>query len=439
MKKYKVTPLFKEKILQYALSCDTFLALDSAQINYPKGAFRNFFAFGNDNSLVAQAQMTDFFEALADFQAQAAKRQRWILGYLGYDLKNQVETFLKSQNPDALEMPDGFFFEPTYLIEWLPESQEVVFLQGENPKQVLKEIESINPNSHKKNITFSEAKKQTIQPTTTRQAYEAQVEKLKKHIEEGDIYEINYCIEFLIKKLDLKEENCIELFSLLSQHAPMPFSAYLKWQDFFVLCASPERFLKKEGRRLISQPIKGTIRRGKNAEEDEILKKYLKENEKERAENMMIVDLVRNDLARSATIGTTAVTELFGVYTFKQLHQMISTVEAELSRDCPWVDALRQAFPMGSMTGAPKIRAMQLIEDYEKQKRGLYSGAVGFISPEEDFDFNVVIRTFLYNKKKKLGSFQVGSAITIDALPEKEWEECLLKAETWRKLISIYI
>ncbi|WP_027001730.1 anthranilate synthase component I family protein [Hugenholtzia roseola] len=439
MKKYKVSRNFKEKILQYSLNCDTFLALDSAQILYPKGAFRLFFAFGSNRTLIADAQTPDFLTALADFQAQAAERQHWILGYLGYDLKNQIESFLKSQNPDALEMPEGFFFEPTYLIEWLPASEQVVFWQGKEPEKILQEIENIRLISHKKKYFNTNQKKKTILPTVTQKEYEAQVEKLKNHIEEGDIYEINYCIEFLIQNFELQEQDCIALFSLLSQHAPMPFSAYLKWQNFFVLCASPERFLKKEGKRLISQPIKGTIRRGKNAEEDEILKHYLKNNEKERAENMMIVDLVRNDLARSATIGTTEATELFGIYTFKQLHQMISTVEAELAPDCTWAEALRHAFPMGSMTGAPKIRAMQLIEAYEKQKRGLYSGAIGFVSPSQDFDFNVVIRTFLYHKKKKLGSFQVGSAITIDALPEKEWEECLLKAETWRKLLSDYI
>ncbi|MDQ3392628.1 MAG: anthranilate synthase component I family protein, partial [Bacteroidota bacterium] len=189
-------------------------------------------------------------------------------------------------------------------------------------------------------------------------------------------------------------------------------------------------------KRLISQPIKGTARRGNDPEEDEKIKYELKNNEKEQAENLMIVDLVRNDLAKSSIPGTVKVKDLFGIYTFQQVHQMISTVTAEIKKDLHFIDAIKNAFPMGSMTGAPKVKAMEFIEHYEKSKRGIYSGAAGFITPWGDFDFNVVIRSLFYNTKSKTLSFQVGSAITYDSIPKKEYEECLLKAKAMMEVLD---
>jgi para-aminobenzoate synthetase component 1 len=208
-----------------------------------------------------------------------------------------------------------------------------------------------------------------------------------------------------------------------------PFSCYFKFDGKYLLSASPERFLKKQGSKLISMPIKGTARRGKNIEDDLALRRKLLADQKERSENVMIVDLVRNDLSRSSVEGSVKVEELFGIKTFPQVHQMVSTITGVLRDDVHFVDAIRNAFPMGSMTGAPKVRAMELIEQYEKSKRGLYSGAVGYITPEGDFDFNVVIRSLLYNSLNHYLSFHVGSAIVFDSAPEKEYEECLLKAK----------
>jgi para-aminobenzoate synthetase component 1 len=165
-------------------------------------------------------------------------------------------------------------------------------------------------------------------------------------------------------------------------------------------------------------------------------KEKLRYSEKEMAENMMIVDLVRNDLAKSAVVGSTTVTEMFGIYTFKQLHQMISTVQAQVKPDMAIGEIIKNAFPMGSMTGAPKIKAMELIERYENTKRGLFSGAIGFVNPFGDFDFNVVIRTIFYDAKKHYLSFQVGSAITYDSIGEQEYEECMLKAKAIREVLN---
>ncbi len=285
--------------------------------------------------------------------------------------------------------------------------------------------------------TTSNHLKPKISCRFTEEEYLQTVEIIKNHIIEGDVYELNLCIEFFIEKLEL---NPLEAYQELCKISKMPFSSFLKItvndSEKYALCASPERFLKKTGNKLISQPIKGTVKRGLTQEEDEELKNYLRTSEKERAENMMIVDLVRNDLARSAEIGSTHASEMFGIYSFQQVHQMISTVEATLHKDKNWSEAIKNAFPMGSMTGAPKIKATQLIEKYEKTKRGLYSGSVGYITPNGDFDFNVVIRTLFYDSFSKYASFQVGGAITYDSEPKSEWEECLLKAKAIRSLFE---
>jgi para-aminobenzoate synthetase component 1 len=215
----------------------------------------------------------------------------------------------------------------------------------------------------------------------------------------------------------------------LNTISPNPFAGFFKLHDKYILSASPERFLAKRGNKLISQPIKGTSKRHENIKDDELSKKELKDHPKELQENVMVVDLVRNDLTKSAKAGTVATEELFGIYSFKQVHQMISTVICELRDDVGPVQAIKNTFPMGSMTGAPKISAMKLMEQFERSKRGVYSGAIGYFSPDDDFDFNVVIRTMLYDAATQYMSFQVGSAITYHADPEKEYEECLLKAQ----------
>jgi para-aminobenzoate synthetase component 1 len=244
---------------------------------------------------------------------------------------------------------------------------------------------------------------------------------------------MNYCIEFYAQKLNVSP---IDLYEKLNEVSPTPFSAFLKYHDKSLICASPERYLKKEGTRLISQPIKGTSPRGSNPFIDKANMEYLKTSEKERSENIMITDLVRNDLSRVAKKGKVKVEELCGVYSFRQVHQMISTISAEMDERYSWVDAIKATFPMGSMTGAPKLSAMKLIEKYEVTKRGLYSGSVGYVTPEGDFDFNVVIRSMLYNQKKGYLSFMVGGAITALAEPEKEYEECLIKASAIMKVLN---
>ena len=235
------------------------------------------------------------------------------------------------------------------------------------------------------------------------------------------------------KKCGLKPYFCLSKLIYVSKP---PFAAYYRCQDKHLMCASPERFLKKDTKTLISQPIKGTRKRSAQLEEDNRLKNELLNCPKEQSENVMIVDLVRNDLSKTASPTSVKVQELFGIYSFPQVHQMISTVVSELEENTPWTEAIRHAFPMGSMTGAPKISAMQLIEKTEVFKRGLYSGAVGFVTPDSNFDFNVVIRSILYNSTNQYASLPVGSAITANANPQDEYDECYLKAKAMMEVLN---
>jgi para-aminobenzoate synthetase component 1 len=342
---------------------------------------------------------------------------RWLFGHFSYDLKNANE-HLFSKNPNGMDFPLANFFEPEFLVQF------------ENEKTSIKTNGNAKPENLFSNVT--EIKTESIaafklKARTPRAEYISNAKKLIDHIRRGDIYEINYCIEFFAEHVVI---NPAEIFLKLNSLAEAPFSALYKNGDQWLICASPERFLQKKGSRIISQPIKGTRQRGKSIEEDELLKKELFLDAKERSENVMIVDLVRNDLSKSAKKGTVHVEELFGIHSFKSVHQMISTISAESKENIHPIDIIRNAFPMGSMTGAPKIKAMQLAEEFENRKRGLYSGSVGYFTPELDFDFNVVIRSIQYNSKTGYISLMVGSAITANADPEKEYEECLLKAKT---------
>ena len=361
---------------------------------------------------------TQSFNALEQYQQQA---QDWLFGYLSYDLKNELED-LRSSNSDRLQFPQMHFFRPKWVIVVKGNTVKIHFPECSERKemhQLFGEIMKYQTYDWKNHISKVEAK-------LTKEDYLQAVEKLQVHIQKGDIYEINFCQEFFAEETTL---NPVTIFNNLYAISEPPFACYYRYKDCHLMSASPERFLKKEGRKLISQPIKGTRKRGGSVAEDNQLKKELLACPKERSENVMIVDLVRNDLSRTASIGSVEVEELFGIYSFQQVHQMISTITSNLKEGVSGVEAIRCAFPMGSMTGAPKIRSMELIEQYESTKRGLYSGSVGFFTPQGDFDFNVVIRSIMYNAKNKYASFMVGGASTAKAIPEQEYNECLLKAK----------
>ena len=237
---------------------------------------------------------------------------------------------------------------------------------------------------------------------------------------------MNYCQEFYKENISLSTQN---LFIELNNLTKSPFATFLNIENFTIIGTSPERYMLKQENNIISQPIKGTSKRVSDKNEDNELKQNLSNSAKDTSENIMIVDLVRNDLSVTAKEGSVKVDKLCGVYTFSHVHQMISTISSKLKDNKKFVDVIATTFPMGSMTGAPKIKAMELIEEYEETKRGVYSGSVGYINPKGDFDFNVIIRSLLYDSQKKYLSLSVGGAIVSKSEAIKEYEECLIKAK----------
>lgn len=356
--------------------------------------------------------------SLENLQTFLTAKKTWLFGWIGYDVKNAIEA-LETDKPDFFELPDLFFCEPRIVIEI--NRGDLKVLKGKDEPDLESIQKSLLENPEKNPLHLGE-----LTPRTPKEAYIKAIEILLKHIQRGDIYEINYCQDFYSEHHPIHPFNTYQKLHSLTK---APFSVYLKHKQNYLLCASPERYLSKKGNTLTSEPIKGTTKRGKTTEEDELLKTELKNDIKERGENIMITDLVRNDLSKVARKGTVKVEELCAIHSFETVHQMISKVSAEVASDINFVDILRATFPMGSMTGAPKVRAMQLTDRYEAARRGLYSGSVGYITPEGDFDFNVVIRSLLYNAHSHYLSAKVGGAITALSSPEKEYEECLLKAD----------
>ncbi|MCF8374589.1 MAG: anthranilate synthase component I family protein [Bacteroidales bacterium] len=423
---------FKAKLLEWAGKQQPVMVLDS---HSDQGYNQHTFSYHRYDCMVATGIVGSISkttgQAFDQLKALVDETNDWLFGHFSYDLKNELEK-LESNHPDHLNFPDIHFFQPQLVlllkgailqIQYLPS----IMNEGE-AMNVFEEISNteihpLSPDSNK--IVFNER--------INNQEYLDKLNKIMAHIQRGDIYEMNFCQEFYAENVSIDP---LETYRKLKHVSPTPFSAFYHFKDSYCLSASPERFMAKRGSTIISQPIKGTIRRGKSGDDDLHLIRKLQNDPKERAENIMIVDLVRNDLSRSAARGSVKIEELCGIYTFPQLHQMISTISAELNPKHHFLDALKYAFPMGSMTGAPKIRAMELIEEYESSKRGIYSGAIGYIDPKGDFDFNVVIRSLLYNAKLKYLSYFVGGAITHQSIPEKEYEECLLKAEAMVNALS---
>jgi len=410
----------KAKVLNWAQRFNTFCFLDNHEYGIAPHTEECLLAAGVKQSIscspgAALQQLSSFLKG----------QESWIFGHLGYDLKNEIE-ILYSSHPDRIGFPELYFFVPEVVIRF--SNQEMEIYAGD-PAKVYYELEQENF-SYDPLCSFSGS----ISTTMTRNEYVKIIRKLKEHILRGDCYEINYCMEFFSEGYPL---NPLAVYTKLSLISPNPFSALYRVDDKWLICASPERFLKKTGAQIFSQPMKGTARRvPSDMQKDKASKEFLLNSFKEKAENVMVVDLVRNDLARVCEEGTVQVEELFGVYSYPQVHQMVSTVTGVIKEKISFEDIIRATFPMGSMTGAPKKIVMELIEKYEKSKRGIFSGAVGYISPVGDFDFNVVIRSIMYNSSTSNISYQAGSGITFYSDPENEWEECLLKAEAIKKVLA---
>ncbi|GGE20372.1 anthranilate synthase component I family protein [Psychroflexus salis] len=413
---------FKKALLAWAQQFSSLVWLDSNQ-------FPSLYA-EYDAILAAEeftAIKTDAFQAFEQLDEYQQTTKDWIFGYLSYDLKNDTEN-LSSANFDGLHFPELYFFQPQKIFLIKGNECEVLYLNI-CADEIETDWDAIE------NYKFPEASEvhlSNLKSRISKSTYLDKVAEILSHIHRGDIYEMNFCQEFYAENAKINPLTAFEDLTAISQ---TPFASFCKFEDLYALSASPERYLKKTGKKIISQPIKGTARRSDDATEDKKLLKALTEDQKERSENIMIVDLVRNDLSKTAEKGSVQVEKLCEPYSFKQVHQLISTITSNLQTSKTPVNVLQTTFPMGSMTGAPKVSAMQIIEATESTKRGLYSGAIGYFTPTGNFDFNVVIRSILYNAKVNYVSYMVGSAITEKSVPEKEFQECLVKAQALQKVL----
>jgi para-aminobenzoate synthetase component 1 len=343
-----------------------------------------------------------------------------VFGYLSFEAKKLFE-----KNAYANCCSDGselvYFFEPEHI--WKEENGTWICLTEEQPNErsviedFLSNYKKIEPSALDEKLVF--------EMLETKDSYIGKIERILSDIQRGDYYETNFCMPLQAKG---SLNDAFAHFSKMNNATEAPHAVYFNGNNLQLLCTSPERFIQKKGNVIISQPIKGTIKRGANSVEDEENKTVLRTSKKERSENIMIVDLVRNDLSRIAEKASVQVTSLCELHTFKTLHHLISTVEATLPSNITFTEILAATFPMGSMTGAPKISAVQNMEKLEVLDRGIYSGTFGVIEPNGNFDFNVIIRSAVYNKEKKQTTIKVGSAITHASNAESEYDECLLKA-----------
>lgn len=423
--KFQLTEAFKVQLLAWAQQFEEVVWLDSN--NYPQKYSHYKAILAVDAFTAIKTDYINAFEKLNEYQ-QTTKD--WLFGYLTYDLKNDIEN-LKSQNFDALHFADLYFFQPKkiFLFSETEVTLHYLTMVDDEFESDWEEILNVNVSE----VTKKQSADINISLRTSKDSYFDKLNNVLAHIKRGDIYEANFCQEFFSENASI---NPVHTFFELNAISKPPFATFLKLSNQYALSASPERYLQKVGKRIISQPIKGTAKRLPNPSEDEQMRKQLAQDPKERSENIMITDLVRNDLSKVAEKGSVVVEELCAIYTFEQVHQMISTISCKVSAEISPVHIIKNTFPMGSMTGAPKVSAMQIIEDLEISKRGLYSGAIGYFTPTGDFDFNVIIRSILYNAKSNYVSYSVGGAITAKSIPENEYEECLLKAKAMRDVLE---
>ncbi|TNJ42900.1 aminodeoxychorismate synthase component I [Tamlana fucoidanivorans] len=417
-------PNFKKQLLVWAQQYDDVIWLDSNNYEQKYSRYDAILAVDAFTSI-----RTDFhqgFDKLKEYQTYA---KDWIFGYLSYDLKNDVE-HLESKNYDGLGFPDLCFFQPKRLFLLKNDTVEIQYLNAVSDELQEDFFAIKNASEGVRGHAFSDLK---IKLRIHKDDYFDKVNQMLNHIHRGDIYEANFCQEFYAENMVI---NPFETYQKLNKISKPPFASFVKFNDKYILSASPERYIQKHEDCILSQPIKGTAKRSSNPMDDEGLRTKLSQNIKERSENIMIVDLVRNDLSKTAQKGSVTVEELCQVYTFDQVHQMISTVTSKVEEGVHPVDIIKSTFPMGSMTGAPKISAMKIIENLEETKRGVYSGAIGYFTPKGDFDFNVVIRSILYNQTNKYVSYSVGGAITAKSDPLLEYEECLVKAKAMRTVLE---
>ena len=351
------------------------------------------------------------------------------IGYFGYELKKECVT----GNQHSYEYPDAQFryVDRAVVLDHLEkklyllsEGREKVWI--EEVKEILQSAESYQEREHFSDyprVAFVENKKQYLE----------NIRKSQELISQGESYEI--C---LTNRLDIFAKiHPVDYYLLLRKVSPGSYSAFLPYENISIASSSMEKFLTIDRNRIVeTKPIKGTIRRGNTAEEDEKLKRSLVEEEKNKSENLMIVDLLRNDLGKVSEIASVKVPKLMAVETYTTLHQLVSTITGKVASQYDSIDVIKASFPGGSMTGAPKKRTLEIIDHLEKVPRGVYSGSIGFLANNGTADFNIVIRTAIIEKEKV--SLGVGGAIIALSNAEEEFEEILLKAKGVLRAFQLY-
>lgn len=422
---------FMKKAQYWASSFPTLCIFNSNGFEDPYSAFSMMIATGKKEFFTSKGK--DTYEDLQKFIDQ--NPHKYIIGYLSYELKNENPHNSSGLNIDMEKsyrhpFSNSFFYVPEIILKFNLNEVEII---ADTPSIILESILKTEYRKDKNKPSKESVFKGRIKQKMSREEYGHAFQKIQQHILQGDIYEVNLCQEFYAEPASLLP---FEAYKQLNQLSPSPFSCFFKDEGQYIISASPERFLARRGNKLISQPIKGTAAKGNTPEEERKNKERLKNSSKDIHENIMIVDLVRNDLTKSAAKGTVKVDELVGLYTFPHVHQLISTISCTQAKGITESEIMENTFPPGSMTGAPKLSAMQISEKTESSPRGIYSGSIGYLSPSNDFDFNVIIRSIVYDEKRKYLSYHVGGAITALSVEEDEYQECLLKAQAIVKLLN---
>ena len=362
------------------------------------------------------------------------------VGYLSYDLGNYIEKLPRTAIDDTNVYDLYFgFYNWVIVIDHLESKTYIATpdLDIEKETNIIKNIEKKINKAEINGIDSicyeeKEVEKTKLTSNFTKNEFENAVRKVQDYIRQGDIYQANLTQRFYGKTT----LSSYELYRDLRRFSPAPFGAFLNFEDSHILSNSPERFIKCVDRKVETRPIKGTRPRGKNKEEDLRLQEELRNSEKDRAELLMIVDLERNDIGRISKIGTVKVPELFVIEPYANVNHLVATVVGELDDDKDCVDAIKATFPGGSITGAPKIRSMEIIDELEPTKRNVYTGSIGYIGFNGDMDLNIAIRTII--KKDNNVYFQVGGGMTWDSNPADEYQETLDKAQSIMKALRGY-
>lgn len=416
---------FKRKLFTWLRTQPSVFVLDSC--NQPNGYELGNYEWIIGVGVLEQKELCHSDQIHALHASQFSVPGKWNFFVAAYDLKNAFHP-LRSENVDVLDWPLYTVVVPEHVITLTRNGQLEIF--SEQKEELLKLInQTADANDMPCEVSFN-----TAVSSLTQTEHHNKVEYIKQQIAEGNLYEMNLCMETVL--MDFTCSNGLDLYRRLVELSPTPFSSFVRLNEKHLVCASPERFMSSDGERIYSQPIKGTSKRYRDSEEDRMSRMHLANSLKERAEHIMIVDLVRNDLSKVSEPGTVRVDELFGIYGYRQVNQMISTISGQLGPGLGFFEALKATYPMGSMTGAPKHITMEFIDDIETASRGWYSGSVGYIKPNGEFDSNVVIRSLMYDDVKKVAKYAVGGAITFDSDPNAEYDECLLKSKAIRELLN---